>query len=262
MNSEPIFNIPRVILIFVFGFILCHIFLISISLDDAENFIIDFGFIPAGFIDYFRSGLITSFFDQHSSFIGDLETANGHEIDENYIEQSKLALVSLVTYSFIHAGWTHLLINTVSFVAFGSIVARRIGSIRFILLFCISAIGGSFTHLAFHFHDITPIIGASAAVSGLIAASIRFMFQPGESFSAFPMGDFSQYKAPSLTILKTIQEHRSLSFICLWFGTNIITGVINTPFFVGENSIAWESHLGGFIVGLVSFSFLDRPIAH
>ena len=33
--------------------------------------------------------------------------------------------------------------------------------------------------------------------------------------------------------------------------------------FAGQDvTIAWQAHLGGFLAGLLSFSFLDRPLRY
>ena len=101
---------------------------------------------------------------------------------------------------------------------------------------------------------------ASGAVSGIMAAAIRFVFQPGESLSGFSLDTSGSYRAPSLPLFKTFQDRRTLRFILLWLAINLLTGLAGIPLGLGEGSIAWEAHLGGFFTGLVVFSWIDPPI--
>jgi len=104
------------------------------------------------------------------------------------------------------------------------------------------------------------MIGASGAVSGMMAAAIRFVFQPGESLSGFSLNAAGTYRAPALPLMQTFRDRRTLRFILLWLAINIATGLAGVPLGLTEGSIAWEAHLGGFLVGLLAFSFLDPPL--
>ena len=55
-------------------------------------------------------------------------------------EQSLAWLWSPVTYSFIHGGWSHIIVNSIWLAAFGSIVARRIGVRRFVVFWVLTAV--------------------------------------------------------------------------------------------------------------------------
>ena len=93
------------------------------------------------------------------------------------------AVTSFVTYMVVHAGWVHLLVNTLWMLAFGSAVARRIGDMGFLYFSVLCGIAGALTHLAFHFGEVAPVVGASAAISGQMAGALRFIFRPRNEFS-------------------------------------------------------------------------------
>src|SRR5262245_66407581 len=76
----------------------------------------------------------------------------------------------------VHAGWVHLVVNILWMLAFGSALARRMSGLAFIAFSVLCGIAGAFTHLLFHFGDMTPVIGASAAISGQMAGALRFFF--------------------------------------------------------------------------------------
>src|SRR5262245_51789031 len=86
------------------------------------------------------------------------------------------AVTSFVTYMVVHAGWVHLLVNLLWMLAFGSAVARRMGSLDFLIFSVLCGIAGAFTHLMFHYGEMAPVVGASAAISGQMAGALRFFF--------------------------------------------------------------------------------------
>lgn len=75
---------------------------------------------------------------------------------------------TIVTYMFLHAGFMHILFNMIGLYFFGPRVEARIGSRRFVELYFVSGISGAL--LSFVFAFSSPIIGASAAVFGVMLA--------------------------------------------------------------------------------------------
>jgi membrane associated rhomboid family serine protease len=79
---------------------------------------------------------------------------------------------TVLTYMFLHAGFTHILFNMLALYFFGPRVEQRIGSERFFSLYFISGIFGAV--LSFAFAPMAPIIGASGAIYGVLLAYARF----------------------------------------------------------------------------------------
>jgi membrane associated rhomboid family serine protease len=75
---------------------------------------------------------------------------------------------TIVTYMFLHAGIMHILFNMLGLFFFGPRVEARIGSRRFITLYLLAGVSGAL--LSFVFAPFSPIIGASAAVLGVMLA--------------------------------------------------------------------------------------------
>lgn len=260
MRREPIFNLPPLIPILIGLFALIEIAIGFAGADMASDLYLTFGFIPGDLSERFGSDVFRAL-EEASRLKPDADDLLGLAEIASYLRQHPSALpFSLISYSFLHAGWLHLIINSVWLMAFGSVVARRIGSVRFLTLFALSAIGAALLHFVTHTNDVMPVIGASGAVAGIMAAAIRFVFQPGESLSGFSLDASGSYRAPSLPLLKTFQDRRTLRFILLWLAINLLTGLAGIPLGLGEGSIAWEAHLGGFFTGLVVFSWIDLPI--
>jgi membrane associated rhomboid family serine protease len=78
---------------------------------------------------------------------------------------------TLVTYMFLHGGFTHILFNMLGLYFFGPRVEQRIGSSRFVALYMISGITGG---LLSFYNPMTAIVGASGAVYGVLLAYARF----------------------------------------------------------------------------------------
>jgi len=79
---------------------------------------------------------------------------------------------SIVTYMFLHGGFTHLLFNMLALFFFGPRVEERVGSRRFITLYFVAGVSGAL--LSFIFAPYAGVIGASAGVFGVMLAFAYF----------------------------------------------------------------------------------------
>jgi membrane associated rhomboid family serine protease len=165
---------------------------------------------------------------------------------------------TFVTYSLLHANLSHIGFNVLWLLPFGSALARRFGAWRFYLFMAVTAAAGALAHLVTHEHALAPMIGASASVSGTMAAAMRFAFVKG-SFLSFSRGDAeAASKVPALSLWRALRNGRVLAFLAIWFGVNIIFGVGSIAIGMDEGqSVAWQAHIGGFFAGLLLFSLFD-----
>jgi membrane associated rhomboid family serine protease len=164
---------------------------------------------------------------------------------------------SFVTYSLLHANLSHIGFNVLWLLPFGSALARRFGAVRFFVFMAVTAVGGAAAHLLTHEHGLAPMIGASASVSGAMAAAIRFAFVRG-SFLSFNRGDADEAaRVPALPLLQALRDPRVLGFLAVWFGVNIIFGVGSIAIGADGADVAWQAHIGGFFAGLLLFSLFD-----
>ena len=164
---------------------------------------------------------------------------------------------TFVTYSLLHANLSHIGFNVLWLLPFGSALARRFGAVRFFLFMAVTAAAGALAHFLTHEHAIAPMIGASASVSGAMAAAIRFAFVQG-SFLSFSRGDAdAAAKVPALSLVHALRNGRVLGFLAVWFGVNIIFGIGSIAIGADGASVAWQAHIGGFLAGLMLFSLFD-----
>lgn len=169
-----------------------------------------------------------------------------------------------LSYAFLHADWTHLAVNGLWLTAFGAPVARRFGAGRFLALFAVTSIAGALAHYLMRPVDLVPVIGASAAVSGLTAAVLRFIFQPGaplggRSWRRPPLSPNDSARQPALALGPAFRDRRVLQFAAIWFAINLAVGFLAVPLGMSEHGVAWEAHIGGFLAGFLLFSLFDPP---
>jgi membrane associated rhomboid family serine protease len=164
---------------------------------------------------------------------------------------------SFLTHMLLHGDWMHVIINSVWMLAFGSVLARRLGAVRFLAVSAISAAAGAAANLALHWGgELTLLIGASGAVSGQLAGAVRLMFAEGGSLATLGRQRFERVRALSLG--ETLRSPGALMFLGVWFAITIFAGAVNFGPPGEEARIAWEAHVGGFLAGLVFFGLFDR----
>ena len=232
MKREPLLNVPTVVTVLLALFALIHMvrtYLLTESQD--IEVLLTFAFIPAR---YDSSALLQGW-------------PGGLGAD----------IWTFVTYSFLHANWMHFGVNAIWFLPFGSAVARRFGTMRFLAFFAVTSAAGAALHLATHAGEQFPMIGASAAISGTMAAAMRFAFQRGGPLGILRSNDDDAYRVPALPLSGVLRDGRVLLFLVVWFGVNIVFGVGTFPSLTGGESVAWQAHIGGFFAGLLLFAWFD-----
>ena len=227
---EPILTLPVALTAYII--LLAVIHLRVLLPPDIENWTIDvFGFIPK----------------RYDSSLVNLQFEGG----------AGAKVWTFVTYSLLHANLTHLAFNVLWLLPFGSALARRFGALRFFVFLAVTAAAGALAHLVTHEHAVVPMIGASASVSGAMAAAIRFAFVRG-SFLSFNRSDAdTAAKVPALPLLQALRDRRIVGFLGVWFALNIIFGVGAIGVESDSAGVAWEAHIGGFVAGLLLFALFD-----
>jgi len=138
-------------------------------------------------------------------------------------DYSPAGLLTFLTHALLHANWAHVLANSYALLLFGLLSERFLGTARVILVYLASAIAGGLAFMALEPQAFVPLVGASGAISGLFGAAI---------VSAPPA------------------SRKSLATnAVIWLFLNVGMPALGS---IGAGPrIAWEAHLGGFVVGLV-----------
>jgi membrane associated rhomboid family serine protease len=142
-------------------------------------------------------------------------------------------LFSPVTHMFLHAGWAHLLINVATLMAFGAGLEKMMGLRRFLLFYFTTGLCAALAQALADPHMEAPMIGASGAISGLFGGILMMMYAGGFMGRGY---------------------RKLLPFVFIWIGISVFFGLFGIPGV--DNPIAWVTHIGGFIAGLL----LYKPI--
>lgn len=257
-GREPILNLPGVISILLLALAAIHAARVWL-LDDAADFrlVTELAVIPARWLAALDPGA-------GAAILKSLH-GGGEGITPGYLAYARFVLDgegprpwSAVSYAFLHGSLAHLALNGVWLAAFGTPVARRFGPMRFLALSGLATIGGAAVHVLSGPSSLAPMVGASAAVSGMMAAAARFAFaRDGEGGEV--------HLRPAHTLAGMARDRRAALFVAVWFVTNAMVGVLAGPLGIADPAIAWQAHMGGFLAGLLAFPLLDpvgggRPV--
>ncbi len=231
-RRERMLNVPAAIVVLLAVLGLVQLLLMFVlTAEQTTEFLLLFAFIPARY-DF--------------SVLSDVAWPGGWAAD----------IWTFVTYALIHANLSHLIFNAVWLLAFGSPVARRFGPLRFTAFMAVTAAAGAAVHLATHFGELLPMVGASAAISGAMAAAARFAFQRGGPLEMW-RDRAEACRIPAAPLAVSLRDARVIAFLLVWFGVNILFGMFSMGMPGVEQAIAWQAHIGGFLAGLLAFAAFD-----
>lgn len=227
-RHEPVFNVPGCVTIVLGILVAVHIVLSTLPQDWGTWLTLALAFIPARYSGY-------------------AEAIPGGSV---------AAVTSFLSYAFVHGSMFHLIINSAWLLAFGGAVANRLGSARFYLLSALCAVAGAVVFLFFNLGLVAPMVGASGAVSGLMGATMRFLF------SAIDVDGFKGLRdnpeqVPLMPLAQAIADQRVLFVTGAFLLANFL-GVLGLGG-VSAGGIAWEAHIGGYFAGFLLIGFLEPP---
>lgn len=140
----------------------------------------------------------------------------------------------LVTYAFLHGGFTHILFNMFGLYMFGGTIERTFGSRNFLIYYLICAIVAGVAQLiVVHFtRDVYPTLGASGAIFGVLLAF--GMLYPQEKMMLI----FLPVPMPAWL------------FVTGYAVVELVQGVVGT-----QAGVAHFAHLGGMLGGFVLIQY-------
>jgi membrane associated rhomboid family serine protease len=137
----------------------------------------------------------------------------------------------------MHGSILHLLGNMLFLWIFGNNIEDYLGKLKFIIFYLLAGIGASLAHVLFNWNSITPVIGASGAISGIMGAYLILYPKAKVRTLVF------------LFIFITFIDLPAYLFLIIWFVFQ----------FASPEGVAWLAHVGGFIVGIFLIKlFRDR----
>jgi rhomboid family protein len=134
-----------------------------------------------------------------------------------------------ITYMFLHAGLSHVLFNMLALWMFGTELENTWGSKKFITYYLLCGLGGAAAHMFISpllGLQVGPLVGASGAVFGLLAA-------------------FGLLYPDRMIYFYFFIPIRAKYFVLLYLGLELYLG------FQGGDNIGHFAHLGGAVAGMI-----------
>ncbi|KZM51152.1 rhomboid family intramembrane serine protease [Labrenzia sp. OB1] len=146
--------------------------------------------------------------------------------------------MSIVTYAFLHGGYMHLIGNMLFLWVFGDNVEDAMGHVRYLAFYLICAAAGGYAYAVLDMNSEVPLIGASGAVSGVVAAYL--MLHPRVKIWVLALG-----RIP-------------LRLTANWLlGAWILYQIVNALVVEG-GQVAFIAHVGGLVAGAILVVFFRR----
>jgi membrane associated rhomboid family serine protease len=160
---------------------------------------------------------------------------------------------TLITSIFLHAGWLHILGNMLFLWIFGDNVEDRFGHLKYLLFYLLAGIVATLVQGAIDVNSVTPSVGASGAIAGVLGAYL--VLYPRATVSVV---------IPFFILIFIPIPVPAFIMIGLWFLQNLLSGVATLGSDTSAGSgVAFFAHVGGFVFGLavtlLAAPFLRRP---
>lgn len=150
------------------------------------------------------------------------------------------APVTLLSYMFLHGGWLHLIGNMLFLWVFGDNVEDAMGHLRFLVFYPLCGIAAALAHAAAMPGSAVPLIGASGAVAGVLAAYLILH--------------------PKVKIWVLFLGRIPLRLTAMWaLGGWILFQVFNIFVALPDDATAWWAHVGGLVAGAVMIPVFRKP---
>jgi membrane associated rhomboid family serine protease len=140
---------------------------------------------------------------------------------------------TFLTYMFIHADWMHLLANMLFLWVFGDNVEDAFGHFGYLVFYLFCGVAAALAHTLFYPDSRMPLIGASGAVAGVLAAYLVL---------------FPHARVWILLFLRLPLRIPALWVLLGWLAFQVASLALSDMSQDGV-SVAWWAHIGGFAAG-------------
>jgi membrane associated rhomboid family serine protease len=148
--------------------------------------------------------------------------------------------VTPFTSMFLHGGILHVGLNMLFLHVFGDNIEDVLGRVRFLVFYLLCGLGAVVGQVLVDPDSTVPMIGASGAISGVLAAYVT-LFPHARVVTLIPIFIFIHFVEVPAAI-----------FIVLWFVLQLVQGYLSLGMIAeGAGGVAWFAHIGGFLAGLV-----------
>ncbi len=153
--------------------------------------------------------------------------------------------LTLFTSMFMHGGWLHIGGNMLFLFIFGDNVERLMGSLRYLVFYLVCGLIAAYAQVLSSPNSLIPSLGASGAISGVLAAYLVFL---------------PQNPVRVLVGFRFVTEVPAVLMIGLWALLQFVNGFGAITVSEQTGGVAYWAHIGGFVAGLL-IAFALRAVA-
>jgi len=150
--------------------------------------------------------------------------------------------MTLLTAIFMHGSIMHLAGNMWFLWIFGDNVEDDMGHIKYLLFYLATGILASLAFVALNSSGdaaLTPCLGASGAISGVLGAYL--VLHP--------------HRRVSVILLRMMVDVPGYVAVGIWFLFQLVSGFLDQG---GGGGVAYSAHVAGFVAGMI----LAKPMSH
>jgi membrane associated rhomboid family serine protease len=141
--------------------------------------------------------------------------------------------LTLITYQFLHGGWMHLITNMLFLWVFADNIEDAFGHFGFLIFYLLCGVAAGLLHTLVQPQSTAPLIGASGAVSGVLASYLLL---------------YPKARVWILLFLRIPLPIPAFWALSGWFVLQLVSAFISTH---DDLQVGWWAHIGGFLTGLV-----------
>ena len=231
-DDNPRILIPYVTYTLVAMNLIVFFYQLGLDFVSGQEFTLSFGLIPATLTELPRTEISIAY----AQYLSD---ATNSRVFINSTPNSPY--LTVFTSMFMHGGVAHIFGNMLFLWIFGDNVEGTFGHVKFAVFYILCGIGAALGQIIINVNSLIPMIGASGAISGVLAAYMLRYPRARIHVFVFMIVIFTTIKVPSFIV------------IGIWFGTQVMSGIGTLGVDAG-GGVAWFAHIGGFVTGL----FLER----
>ncbi len=150
---------------------------------------------------------------------------------------------TMVTSMFLHGGWLHIAGNMLYLWIFGNNVEDATGRIRFIVFYLLCGLFAAYAHAVMNSTSLTPMIGASGAISGVLGAYL--LLYPRVRVVTLVLFGF---------YIRTV-EVPAMIILGFWFVLQFLNALVPSG---SGGGVAWYAHIAGFVAGMLLIGLFKR----
>lgn len=156
-----------------------------------------------------------------------------HVVDAGQFNNPVPEPLTLITYQFLHGGWMHLISNMAFLWVFADNIEDAFGHFGFLLFYLLCGIAAGLLHTFMQPDSGAPLIGASGAVSGVLAAYLLL---------------YPKARVWILLFMRIPLPISAFWALSGWFALQLLSIFLSSD---NEVQVAWWAHVGGFLAGLI-----------